>query len=196
MRPAGSDGDARPGLRDLSTGLRLNAGWRRDRFKPKLGLRRWSEEFRSAEMIRVFPAVAAASFLMATGASADDVSGPINGFGLAGRWAHVDCNAPASQENDFDNWALQSDGAVAETDDGGSAYQSHYRFDRAELIGDSKISLTGVYLGNGHAVQIVIERRGNQQRTYFSRDIAVGRDLIVDGVIQGATPSDWYTKCP
>lgn len=151
---------------------------------------------RGCEMNRVFTTSLAVLLLIATEAKASDLTEAVTMFGLDGRWTSGDCGQPASASNDFDVWTLQNDGSVTEDEDAGSAYQSHYRFYHGELIGDDKIALDGVWLGNGHAQHLVIEKQGDKQRTYSNRDTTAGRDLIVDGVIQSQGKSvDWYAKC-
>ena len=117
-------------------------------------------------------------------------------FGLLGSWARNDCSRPPSRDNDYDVWALEADGTLVETDDGGADYKTHYRFERARTTDDDKITIEGVSLADGDRMRLVLIKRNDQQRTFESQDVTTGKLLIAKAAFVGSGgETDWYTKC-
>ena len=124
------------------------------------------------------------------------VKDAVAAFGLLGTWAHVDCGQPASSANDYDIWTLEADGTLTETDNGGPDYKTQYRNTQARMIGDDRIAIDGVFLGDGHGQHLVLERRGDKQRVFESQDTTTGTMLIASGAfVDGGAATDWYVKC-
>ena len=129
-------------------------------------------------------------------AKASDAGETATTFGLVGVWAHVDCARPADGTNDHEIWALEADGSLSETDDGGFDYKTYYHYTQAQIIGEDRISVDGVYLGDNHLQHVVLVKQGDKQRVYESKDASTGQMLIIDGIfVNGGAHTDWYTKC-
>jgi hypothetical protein len=134
--------------------------------------------------------------LIATDSSAAEVKTAASAFGLIGTWAKVDCNQPASAANVQEIWAFDTNGALTETIDAGSDYATHYRFDQGQLVGDDKLSLDGVYLGDGHGQHVLLEKLAGKLHTYGSQNTTTGQVLVDRGVISGnGQATSWLAKC-
>ncbi|HLI64811.1 MAG TPA: hypothetical protein VKU90_00485 [Caulobacteraceae bacterium] len=116
-------------------------------------------------------------------------------FGLSGVWA-VDCSQAVSENNSYETIAAASDGTLSDViASGPTIVDNKYRWDSGHLIGSDQIALDGVFVNDGSAMHVVIQRAGDGRTHVLSAIDGAGKQQVVNGAFPGGGAPPWQTKC-